>query len=262
MVEPSAGRQLLAPLLPAGDPGEALLRNAQSTALVVARTRGINTVSVWFRSLFTGNPNVDVITRAPIMYQVHATAAWAIFAMWPFSRLVHAWSYPLWYLWRPYIVFRSPRATPPPEPGSLGRRWRRICVATDGADRARVRRPYDLRAATRHSPRHHLQSDIGRSASAIVVNQHLTPHPHAIGEPVNVEAPIRHDMSYWQRLQQHGVVRDQPAVAAPPHALAAHHRGWLRASLVGQHRHGRSERRGAHVRGVRTERLVAQRGIR
>ncbi len=85
-----------------------------------------NTVSVWFRSLFTGSPDVDVITRAPIMYQVHAAAAWAIFAVWPFSRLVHAWSYPLWYLWRPYVVIRSRRAAAPYEPGTGGRKWRKI----------------------------------------------------------------------------------------------------------------------------------------
>ncbi|HVV77091.1 MAG TPA: respiratory nitrate reductase subunit gamma [Mycobacteriales bacterium] len=87
-----------------------------------------NTVSVWFRSLFTANPNIHVVTRAPIMYQVHATAAWAIFAVWPFSRLVHAWSYPLWYLWRPYVVYRRRRAARPPEPGTGGRKWRKIGV--------------------------------------------------------------------------------------------------------------------------------------
>jgi nitrate reductase gamma subunit len=60
------------------------------------------------------------------MYQVHATAAWVIFAVWPFSRLVHAWSYPLYYLWRPYVVYRQRTATHPNEPGTSGRRWRRI----------------------------------------------------------------------------------------------------------------------------------------
>jgi nitrate reductase gamma subunit len=87
-----------------------------------------NTVSIWFRSLFTGSPDVHAIATAPIMYQVHAAAAWAIFAVWPFSRLVHAWSYPLWYLWRPYIVYRHRVAVRPAEPGTSGRRWRRIGV--------------------------------------------------------------------------------------------------------------------------------------
>ncbi|HEX6445978.1 MAG TPA: respiratory nitrate reductase subunit gamma [Streptosporangiales bacterium] len=86
------------------------------------------TVSVWFRSLFTGAPDVTAISSAPLMYQVHATAAWMIFAVWPFSRLVHAWSYPVWYLWRPYVVYRSRRAGRPAEPGTSGRRWRRIGV--------------------------------------------------------------------------------------------------------------------------------------
>jgi len=85
-------------------------------------------VSIWFRSLFTGNVAVDAITDAPVMYQVHATAAWMIFAVWPFSRLVHAWSYPLYYLWRPYILYRHKTPTRPNEPGTSGRRWRRIGV--------------------------------------------------------------------------------------------------------------------------------------
>lgn len=84
------------------------------------------TVAIWFRGIFAGNPNVAAIESAPIMYQVHAAAAWAIFLVWPFSRLVHAWSYPLWYLWRPHIVYRSRGVTRPNEPGTGGRRWRRI----------------------------------------------------------------------------------------------------------------------------------------
>ena len=71
---------------------------------------------------------MHAIASAPVIYQVHATAAWVIWAVWPFSRLVHAWSYPLWYLWRPYIIYRSPRAAPPAEPGTSGRRWRKIGV--------------------------------------------------------------------------------------------------------------------------------------
>jgi nitrate reductase gamma subunit len=86
------------------------------------------TVSVWFRGLFAGSPHVQAISSAPIMYQVHATAAWMIFLVWPFSRLVHAWSYPLYYLWRPYILYRHRTASPPAEPGTGGRRWRRIGV--------------------------------------------------------------------------------------------------------------------------------------
>ncbi|MGH3321194.1 MAG: respiratory nitrate reductase subunit gamma [Streptosporangiaceae bacterium] len=86
------------------------------------------TISIWFRGLFAGHANVAIAQQAPIIFQVHAIAAWVLFLIWPFTRLVHVWSYPLWYLWRPYVVYRSRRAAPPPEPGTGGRRWRRIGV--------------------------------------------------------------------------------------------------------------------------------------
>lgn len=84
------------------------------------------TVSVWFRGLFTGHPDVTAVTTAPLIYRVHAVSAWLIWMVWPFTRLVHAWSYPLWYLWRPYVVYRSRAVVHSNEPGTSGRRWRRI----------------------------------------------------------------------------------------------------------------------------------------
>ncbi|GAB3156395.1 respiratory nitrate reductase subunit gamma [Micromonospora sonneratiae] len=84
------------------------------------------TVAPWFRSLFLFQPDVRAITEAPLIYQIHAVSAWLIFIVWPFSRLVHAWSIPLFYLWRPFIVYRSRRPLPPAEPGTSGRRWRKI----------------------------------------------------------------------------------------------------------------------------------------
>lgn len=89
------------------------------------------TVSPWFRSLFILQPTDEIIhgvATAPFIYQLHAVASWVIWAVWPFTRLVHAWSYPLWYLWRPYVIFRKRKATPPAEPGTGGRKWRRIGV--------------------------------------------------------------------------------------------------------------------------------------
>lgn len=85
-------------------------------------------VALWFRGLFIGDPNVAAIAHAPLIYQIHATAAWMILAVWPFTRLVHAWSYPLWYLWRPFIIYRNRTPTHPTEQGTSGRRWRRIGI--------------------------------------------------------------------------------------------------------------------------------------
>ena len=63
-------------------------------------------MSLWWRSLFILQPDVDAALAAPTVYQVHAIVAWAFWAVFPFSRLVHAWSIPLQYLGRPYILYR------------------------------------------------------------------------------------------------------------------------------------------------------------
>lgn len=65
------------------------------------------TVAPWFRSIFMLRPDAGAMSRAPLGFQVHALVAWALIACWPFTRLVHAFSLPLGYLTRPYIVYRS-----------------------------------------------------------------------------------------------------------------------------------------------------------
>jgi nitrate reductase gamma subunit len=64
------------------------------------------TVGIWFRGLFFLSPYPDLMSGAPLVYQLHAAAAWFLFALWPFSRLVHAWSLPWQYIGRPYILYR------------------------------------------------------------------------------------------------------------------------------------------------------------
>ncbi len=45
--------------------------------------------------------------EAPIGFQLHGLVAFGLFALWPFTRLVHVFSAPVGYLTRPYIVYRS-----------------------------------------------------------------------------------------------------------------------------------------------------------
>jgi nitrate reductase gamma subunit len=47
------------------------------------------------------------MAHAALYYQVHVMLALALFALWPFTRLVHAFSAPIGYLFRPYIVYRT-----------------------------------------------------------------------------------------------------------------------------------------------------------
>jgi nitrate reductase gamma subunit len=72
------------------------------------------TVGPWFRGLFTLDPDAALMSGAPLVYQLHALSAMLLYALWPFSRLVHAWSAPLAYLRRSPILYRprSKEATP------------------------------------------------------------------------------------------------------------------------------------------------------
>ncbi|MEU2287762.1 respiratory nitrate reductase subunit gamma [Streptomyces sp. NPDC013178] len=82
------------------------------------------TISPWFRSIFYFQPDPDLMTGAPVLFQLHAISALLLFAAWPFTRLVHMLTAPLGYLTRPYIVYRSRDArlgTRPPRRG-----WERV----------------------------------------------------------------------------------------------------------------------------------------
>jgi nitrate reductase gamma subunit len=64
------------------------------------------TVAEWFRSLIIFDPQPDKMANVPWLYRIHVTSAWLLYAVWPFTRLVHVWSYPFQYLGRPYILYR------------------------------------------------------------------------------------------------------------------------------------------------------------
>jgi nitrate reductase gamma subunit len=65
-----------------------------------------DSIGEWWRSLFYLDPDVNAALDAPLVYQLHAIIAWAFWGAFAFSRLVHAWSIPLQYLGRPYILYR------------------------------------------------------------------------------------------------------------------------------------------------------------
>ena len=63
--------------------------------------------SVWYRALPRLQPRPELMADAPIGFQLHALVAFGLFALWPFTRLVHVFSAPVGYLTRPYVVYRS-----------------------------------------------------------------------------------------------------------------------------------------------------------
>ncbi|HEX4815444.1 MAG TPA: respiratory nitrate reductase subunit gamma [Nonomuraea sp.] len=72
------------------------------------------TVSPWFRSIFYFQPDPALMAGAPLLFQLHALSALVLFAIWPFTRLVHMLTAPVGYLTRPYIVYRSRDEGRPP----------------------------------------------------------------------------------------------------------------------------------------------------
>ncbi len=65
------------------------------------------TVSPWFRGVFSFAPDGELMAGAPFLFQAHALSAWLLLAAWPFTRLVHVWSVPVAYLVRAPLLFRS-----------------------------------------------------------------------------------------------------------------------------------------------------------
>ncbi|MEU3913795.1 respiratory nitrate reductase subunit gamma [Streptomyces sp. NPDC029721] len=70
-------------------------------------------VSVWFRSLFALSPDYQLMAAAPLAFRLHVLFGFTLFALIPYSRLVHMFSAPLKYLFRPFVVYRrrDPRLT-------------------------------------------------------------------------------------------------------------------------------------------------------
>jgi nitrate reductase gamma subunit len=90
------------------------------------------TVAPYFRSVFYLHPHVDLITQAPLGFQIHVLLAWVLIAAWPFTRLVHVFSAPVGYLTRPYIVYRT-RTDAGPRPPRRG--WEPVTPPPEGRRR-------------------------------------------------------------------------------------------------------------------------------
>ncbi|MCE3554087.1 respiratory nitrate reductase subunit gamma [Pseudonocardia sp. RS11V-5] len=81
-------------------------------------------VSPWFRSLFVLQPDIASMAGAGLAFHIHTLIGMVLFAIWPFTRLVHAFTAPLGYLFRPYVVYRSRTAGPATRPPRRG--WEKV----------------------------------------------------------------------------------------------------------------------------------------
>ncbi|HEY4600508.1 MAG TPA: respiratory nitrate reductase subunit gamma [Cerasibacillus sp.] len=66
-----------------------------------------DSISIWFRNLLIFKPDASLMTAVPVAFKLHVLSGFLIFALWPFTRLVHVWSVPLNYVRRNYILYRK-----------------------------------------------------------------------------------------------------------------------------------------------------------
>lgn len=64
-------------------------------------------VGPWFASIFKLQPDVGLVAGAPFVVKLHMIVIFVFMAYFPFTKLVHAFSYPWSYIIRPYISMRS-----------------------------------------------------------------------------------------------------------------------------------------------------------
>lgn len=87
--------------------GALLTGMANTTTNVFATYNYRETVSPWLRSLFTLHPSPELMAQAPATFQLHVLVVLLLLGIWPYTRLVHMFSAPIGYVFRPYVVYRS-----------------------------------------------------------------------------------------------------------------------------------------------------------
>jgi len=83
------------------------------------------TVSIWFRSLFIFQPNITAMAASTIQFKIHILVAFLLFASMPFTRLVHSFTVPFHFFFRPYMIYRS-RPSSQESTRTHGRGWDKI----------------------------------------------------------------------------------------------------------------------------------------
>lgn len=66
-----------------------------------------DTIGVWFRSLFTFQPQYQLMEHVPFIFKLHVIASFGLIASIPFTRLIHFYSIPAKYPTRAPQQYRS-----------------------------------------------------------------------------------------------------------------------------------------------------------
>ena len=61
----------------------------------------------WVQSMLALNAQPEYLSGVGLIYKLHLFLGMSVFFLFPFSRLVHVWSMPLGYMFRPYQIVRT-----------------------------------------------------------------------------------------------------------------------------------------------------------
>lgn len=61
----------------------------------------------WIQATLSLNPDSSLLNEVGFIYKLHLFLGMSVFFLFPFSRLVHVWSMPLGYMFRPYQIVRT-----------------------------------------------------------------------------------------------------------------------------------------------------------
>lgn len=78
-----------------------------SYQVFVSHTPLFSVMGPWLRGLLLFNPNPLLMAEVPLFMQAHVIAGFLLFALIPFSRMVHVFSVPVTYVIRPLVIFRK-----------------------------------------------------------------------------------------------------------------------------------------------------------
>ena len=70
-------------------------------------TSAMISLADWAQSILTFNANATLLEEVGLIYKLHLFLGMSVFLFFPFSRLVHVWSLPLGYMFRPYQIVRT-----------------------------------------------------------------------------------------------------------------------------------------------------------
>jgi nitrate reductase gamma subunit len=64
------------------------------------------TINPWLRGLLVFQPDSELMDTVPIGFKIHIVTTFALYLLFPFTRLVHVFSLPISYLRRSYVLYR------------------------------------------------------------------------------------------------------------------------------------------------------------